>query len=115
MKKLILTVAILAGGVSTFALPNNNLPLESTSIVMNEEFTEVALDKLPEAITSAVKSDFTTASISKAYVNTSEQYKLELTIDGSTSTVYADKDGNWLEESAIKDANKKVTSTSTLE
>ncbi|WP_100616235.1 hypothetical protein [Confluentibacter citreus] len=115
MKKLILTVAILAGGFSTFALPNNNLPMESTSIVMNAEFNEVAVDQLPEAVTSAVKNDFATATIAKAYVNASEQYKLELTIDGSSSTVYADKDGNWLEESAIKKAKKKDDTSSTLE
>ncbi|WP_111309678.1 hypothetical protein [Confluentibacter sediminis] len=102
MKKLILTVAILAGGMSTFALPNNILPAESIHVVVNEAFKEIALDKLPAAVASAVEKDFATASISKAYVNDNEQYKLELTVDGSTSTVYADKEGNWLEESAIK-------------
>ncbi len=101
MKKLILTVAILASGVSTFALSNNILPVETISVVMNDEFKEIAIDELPAAVTSAVEKDFASATISKAYVNSSEQYKLELTIDGSTSAVYADKDGNWLEESAI--------------
>ncbi|MFI0430184.1 hypothetical protein [Mariniflexile sp. HMF6888] len=104
MKKLILTVAILASGVSTFALSNNILPVETTSVVMNEEFKEIAIDKLPAAVTNAVEKDFASATINKAYVNSSEQYKLELTIDGSTSTVYADKDGNWLEESAVTGA-----------
>ncbi len=102
MKKLILTVAILAGGMSTFALPNNILPAQSINMSVKAEFKEIALDKLPAAVASAVEKDFSTASISKAYVNDSEQYKLELTVDGSTSTVYADKEGNWLEESAIK-------------
>lgn len=104
MKKLILTVAILASGVSAFALSNNNLPVETISVVLNKEFKEIAIDKLPAAVTNAVKKDFASATISKAYVNSSEQYKLELTIDGSTSTVYADKDGNWLEESAVTGA-----------
>lgn len=104
MKKLILTVAILAGGMSTFAMPNTVLPLEAINIVVNDEFKEIAVDKLPAAVSSAVKNDFATATISKAYVNTSEQYKLELSLDGSTSTVYADKDGNWIEESAIKES-----------
>ena len=102
MKKLILTVAIIAGGMSAFAMPNTVLPTEEINIVMNDEFKEIAVDKLPAAVSSAVKNDFATATISKAYVNTSEQYKLELSLDGSTSTVYADKDGNWLEESSIK-------------
>lgn len=102
MKKLILTVAILAGGMTAFAMPNTVLPQEAINVVVNDEFKEIAVDKLPASVSSAVKNDFSTATITKAYVNTSEQYKLELSLDGSTSTVYADKDGNWLEESAIK-------------
>ncbi|WP_308993491.1 hypothetical protein QLS71_011980 [Mariniflexile litorale] len=100
MKKLILTVAILASGVSTFAMSNNILPIEGINIVMNNEFKEITLDKLPAAVTNAVEKDYASATISKAYVNSKEQYKLDLTIDGNSSTVYADKDGNWIEESA---------------
>lgn len=113
MKKLILTVAILAGGMSAFAMPNTVLPTEEINLVINDEFKEIAVDKLPAAVSSAVKNDFSTATISKAYVNTSEQYKIELSLDGSTSTVYADKDGNWLEESAIK--GKSTTPGNTFE
>jgi hypothetical protein len=101
MKKLILTVAILASGVSIFALSNNISPFEIVNVVMNEKFKEIAIEELPAAVTDAVTKDFASATISKAYVNESEQYKLELTIDGSTSTVYTDKDGNWLEESTV--------------
>jgi hypothetical protein len=101
MKKLILTVAILASGVSIFALSNNMSPVEVVNVVMNEKFKEIAIEELPAAVTDAVTKDFASATISKAYVNESEQYKLELTIDGSTSTVYTDKDGNWLEESTV--------------
>jgi hypothetical protein len=111
MKKLILTVAILAGGMSTFAMPNTILPQETINVVVNDEFKEIAVDKLPAAVSSAIKNDFSTATISKAYVNTSEQYKLELNLNGSTSTVYADKDGNWLEESAIKSKANKQSNT----
>ncbi|MDO3695748.1 hypothetical protein QVZ41_12935 [Wenyingzhuangia sp. chi5] len=102
MKKIILSIAILASGVSTYAMVNNITPATSINIVMNDEFTEVAVDKLPEAVTNAVKTDFETATISKAYVNTSGQYKLELSIDGASSTVYVDKDGNWIKVSDIK-------------
>jgi hypothetical protein len=115
MKKLILTVAILAGGMSTFAMPNTVSPVNAIHVVVNDEFKEIAVDKLPAAVTSAVKNDFATATISKAYVNTSEQYKLELNLDGSTSTVYADKDGNWLEESAIKEGTSRGTSNNSFE
>ncbi|MGY5353419.1 hypothetical protein [Wenyingzhuangia sp. IMCC45467] len=102
MKKIILSIAILASGISTYAMYNNVAPATVVSVVVNEEFTEIAVDKLPEAITNAVKKDFAGATLDKAYVNTKGQYKLELSADGATSTVYADKEGNWLEASAIQ-------------
>ncbi len=102
MKKIILSIAILASGVSTYAMSNSVVPTISINSVMNEEFTEVSLDKLPEAIKETVNKDFPAAKIDKAYINESGQYKLELSADGATSTVFIDKDGNWLETSAIK-------------
>ncbi|WP_010136241.1 hypothetical protein [Ochrovirga pacifica] len=98
MKKLVLTVAILVSGVATtFAsplTPNQNSTLE---IVANNEFTEIAVDKLPAAVTEAVKKDFPNATISKAYVNENEIYQLDLSVNGAEKTVYADKEGNWVE------------------
>ncbi|MFB9056816.1 hypothetical protein ACFFU9_08690 [Mariniflexile ostreae] len=103
MKKLILTVAIVASGVSTFALSNPILNDQAAvTMVMNQEaFKAVAIDQLPEAVTAAVEKDFPGAAISQAHVNSSEQYKLTLSIEGSDSTVYADKDGAWLSEADI--------------
>lgn len=102
MKKLILVVVILAGGISSFAFPTNRLSNETTTVVKIESFTEISLDELPDAIKTAVQNDFASATLSKAYVNESEQYKLILVNeDGSESTVYADKDGNWIDEEAI--------------
>ena len=102
MKKIILSIAILASGVATYAMVSPVMPTTSINIVMNDEFTEITVDKLPEAVTNAVTKDFATATISKAYVNANGQYKLELTIDDASKTVYADSEGNWLEESAVK-------------
>ena len=103
MKKLILSIAILASGVSTYAMSNNITTPTSINITINEEFTEVAVDQLPEAVTDAVKKDFEGSTITKASVNESGQYKLEITAEDATmSTVYADKEGNWLEADAIK-------------
>ncbi|NJB84113.1 hypothetical protein [Wenyingzhuangia aestuarii] len=102
MKKLILSIAILASGVSTYAITNNVSPETSINILMNDGFTEISAEELPATITTAVQKDFPSATITKAYVNTNGQYKLELTADEASHTVYADKDGNWLEESAVK-------------
>ncbi|MGY5353417.1 hypothetical protein [Wenyingzhuangia sp. IMCC45467] len=97
MKKIILSIAILASGVSTYAMTNNVASATVVSAVLNEGFTEVAVDKLPEAVTNAVKKDYPNATIDKAYVNDKAQYKLEISADDAASTVYIDKDGNWLE------------------
>ncbi|MDN3664959.1 hypothetical protein ACFFU1_01865 [Algibacter miyuki] len=102
MKKLILAVAFVAGGLSTYALEINPTQSEITTISITEEFKEVALENVPAAVTAAVAKDFSTATLNKAYVNGSEQYKLEITIDGTDNVVYADKDGNWLKASDVE-------------
>ncbi|WP_166387975.1 hypothetical protein [Polaribacter sp. 11A2H] len=105
MKKLIFTVAvaILSSGVSISAanINNNNHSDEVIVMTINEEFKEVALEDLPEGVSNAILKDYATAIIGKAYVNGSEQYKIELTIDETESVVYADKEGNWLKEGDV--------------
>ncbi|MCL7764990.1 hypothetical protein MPF19_16325 [Polaribacter sp. Z014] len=105
MKKLILTVAvaILSSGISISAANINNNINSGEVIVMtiNEDFKEVALEDLPEAVSNAILKDYATAIIGKAYVNGSEQYKIELTIDETETVVYADKEGNWLKEEDV--------------
>ncbi|SHH56584.1 hypothetical protein [Wenyingzhuangia marina] len=102
MKKVILSIAILASGVVTYAMVSPVMPTTSINIVMNDEFTEVAVDKLPETVTSAVKKAYATATIDKAYVNASEQYKLELTVDDTAKTVYVDKEGNLINLNTVE-------------
>ncbi|ANW95946.1 hypothetical protein AXE80_06480 [Wenyingzhuangia fucanilytica] len=94
MKKIILSIAILASGVSTYAMTNHVIPVNTINVVVNDGFTEVAVDKLPEAVTNAVKESYATASIDKAFINENGQYKLELTVDNASKTVYADSEGN---------------------
>ncbi|WP_158839104.1 hypothetical protein [Polaribacter sp. L3A8] len=108
MRKLILTVAvaILTGGVSVsaFANENNNSNNNSdliTTVVMNDEFKEITIKELPQAVVSAILKDFKTAKVAKVYVNGSEQYKIELIVDGAESVVYADKEGKWLKEEEV--------------
>ncbi|WP_341221548.1 hypothetical protein [Polaribacter atrinae] len=105
MKKLIFTVAvaILSSGVSISAANINNSNYADEVIVMtiNEDFKEVALEDLPEGVSNAILKDYPTAIIGKAYVNGSEQYKIEFTIDETKNIVYADKEGNWLKEEDI--------------
>ena len=114
MKKLILTVAIVASGFSTFALVNHSIQNEIIAISVSDEFKEIALENLPEPVTAAIAKDFATATLNKAYVDGSENYKLELTIDGTEHVVYADKDGNWLKESDVMPKEDETTTTDSV-
>jgi len=98
MKKLILAVAIVASGFSTFALSNTTIQNHETTVSITEEFNEIAVENVPTAVTEALTKEFAMATLDKAFVNSKEQYKLEVTIDGTKNTLYLDKDGNWLKE-----------------
>ncbi len=115
MKKLILTVAIVASGFSTFALVNHSIENETIAVSIADEFKEIALENLPETITAAMAKDFPQATINKAYLNSNEQYKLEFTIDGTENIVYADKDGNWLKEADVMPKKEETTEEEELE
>ena len=105
MRKLILTVtvALLTSGVSVFAANNinTNNADEIVVVVMNDDFKEITAKELPVEVSNAIIKDFGTATVNKLYVNSSEQYKIELTNDGVESTVYADKEGNWIEDTDV--------------
>ncbi|MEM9078414.1 MAG: hypothetical protein AAGC43_15325 [Bacteroidota bacterium] len=100
MKKLILaTVLSFVGFMATAQEATTDVQNEETTIVTDvQDFEEISVSDLPEAVAAAVANDYPTASINKAYKNASNQYKLELSLtDGSSGTVYADAEGNWIE------------------
>lgn len=102
MKKLILAVAILTG-VSTYAVVNNTVsPITPVHTVVENDFQEISLDKIPTTITNSLKNSFPSATLSKAFVNEKEQYKLEISVENETKTLYSDKDGNWLDAKDVK-------------
>ncbi|MEO8773758.1 MAG: hypothetical protein ABI263_02100 [Gelidibacter sp.] len=98
MKKVILTAAIILGGLSTYATSAFAISqTEELEITVQQEYKEIKAEALPQAVRDALAADFQTATLDKAYVNEEQVYKLEITVDGEESTVYADKDGNWIE------------------
>lgn len=99
MKKLILASALVLGGLTTFAtatvLPQNTI---NNEIIVEDNFKEIKISELPAAVSDALKKDFPTAALNKAYVNDKAEYKLKITVEGAESVVYADKDGNWIKK-----------------
>lgn len=107
MKKVFITAAIILGGLSTYATSTMELnqPKEIVKDV-EAQFREIKSNELPKAVLDALVSDFNRATVTKAYVNDRQEYKLHISIQEVTSAVhtenvYADKDGNWIDKRSI--------------
>ncbi|MCM4150635.1 hypothetical protein DHD05_03445 [Arenibacter sp. N53] len=99
MKKLFFVAVMSIGSLTAFAQAGEEVVEVATEVaVTQDDFSEIETSNLPDAVATAVSTDYPSGTISKAYVNKQEQYKLEVTLeDGTTGTLYADKDGNWIE------------------
>jgi hypothetical protein len=98
MKKLILSAAILLGSLSTFAstIPATNEDVKTTSI--QEEYSEVKLEEVPESIKAALKTAYPDAVLDKAYINAAKEYKLDVTIGDKKGNLFADANGKWIKK-----------------
>lgn len=104
MKTLFLLGAMTIGG---FAMNAQDALLAENGIQHNQvnemlevadDFKEISVSEVPQAVSDAVAKNFPTASLDKAYTNEEKQYKLVLSLeDGTQGTVYADEDGNWID------------------
>jgi len=99
MKKLVFATALSFIGLTAFAnVESTELKMDDTLTVVAQDFEEISVSDLPEAVTAAVAKDYPSAKVDKAYKNDKNQFKLELSLeDGTTGTVYADAEGNWIE------------------
>ena len=100
MKKLVVVVALAFGSLTAFAQDVETAVEEvaTEAVAAQDDFSEVAVVELPEAVTAAVAKNYPTATIDKAYTNETQQFKLEVSLeDGTSGTLYADAEGNWIE------------------
>lgn len=97
MKRLFLSVAIVAASLTSFA---STTILNSNEIItiVQEEYTEITSDKLPEAVLSAIKNSYPDATIDKANVNEKKEYKIEISVGDQKAAVFADANGNWIKK-----------------
>lgn len=99
MKKLVVSMAVLLGSLTTFASTTiTEKQLNTQEIAIQEEYTEVAVDALPDAVKSAVATAMPGAVIKKAYINENQEYKLEVKAGEQTATVYTDADGTIMQK-----------------
>ncbi|CDF79028.1 conserved hypothetical protein (DUF2874) [Formosa agariphila KMM 3901] len=101
MKNVFLTLvfaAVVLSNMSFYAASPVVLKFEDGVFVLQDEYKEIKVTELPKAVTDAVATDFSKATIAKAYVNEAMEYKLELTMDGTMETVHVDAKGNWIKK-----------------
>ena len=102
MKKAFLTIAMILGGLSTFA--NRGAVIKQANEILigiDGQYKRIKISELPKAVINALAADFNSATIEKAYVNQKQEYKLQISVQEVTSAVhtekvYADKKGNWI-------------------
>jgi hypothetical protein len=98
MKKLILSAAIVLGSLSSFAAILPATHTEIKTVILQDEYTEIKADELPDAVKTALKTAYPDATVDKAYVNANKEYKLEISVKDQKATVYADANGNWIKK-----------------
>ena len=97
MKKLILSAAIVLGSLTTYATVIPNLNLVVKSIILQEEYTEVKLEEVPEAVMKALKVAYPDAVLNAAFVNAKKEYKLDVTVGETKGNLFADENGKWIQ------------------
>jgi len=95
MKKLILSAAIVLGGLSMQA--GNTVVTNSISIInIQDEYKEI--DAVPAAIKTSLDNSYPGVKLEKAYVNAKKEYKLEISVRDVKSVVYTDEKGTILKK-----------------
>lgn len=97
MKKVFLLSALAFTSLTTFAT-NQVISNEIKTVISltQEEFKEIKSTEVAAPVLEALKRDFADATISNAYINEKNEYKLVLSMGDDSKTVYADAEGNWL-------------------
>ncbi len=104
MKKLGLTFAAIGLFFATTAQAQEeaqNMPEVATEIAVGDEFEKIEVAELPEAVATAVSTDYAEASTTEAWVKEKDDkqvYKIKLDVNGEEKVVYVDAEGNWLEK-----------------
>ena len=103
MKKLFVAVALMMALGTSVVLANNAWTSNVETIAPNDDYTQIELKHVPQAITDAVAKNYEGNSIKEAYVKTAEDgtktYKIIL-MDGeeTETTVLFNEKGEEVKE-----------------
>ncbi len=93
--------------VAAFVFTTSITAQEGGQIAMTDTATEVVttmeayepieISALPEAVVTAISTEFSGATVAEAYKDKDDNYKVVLTVGEESKTVYADAAGKWIE------------------
>ena len=105
MKKYIFASTILLGTLTVTNAQSSATAVQkdaSTTTLptaVQDDFKEVKVSELPQAITDAVSKDFKDATVTQAYKNAKGEYKIVVsTADGAKRTLLANSKGEWIKK-----------------
>ncbi|RXM46130.1 PepSY-like domain-containing protein [Flavobacterium sp. YO64] len=94
MKKLILSAALILGGLTSQAAISNQSVSVIETVNIQDGYTEVTADAVPAAVKSTIEKSFPGTKLEKAYKNDKNEYKLEISKEGKKYTFFTDASGN---------------------
>lgn len=105
MKKLILTFAGILFLVTTtqaqvYANSTSEEPFVEV-IEAQDEYKTIEVSELPEAVTASIARDYEEAETTEAWVKKDEGksvYKIKINVNDEEKELFADAEGNWIEE-----------------
>ncbi|MCM5663812.1 hypothetical protein [Galbibacter mesophilus] len=98
MKKIVLVAAMALGSMTAFATVPSTEGNDTRITIAQDDYKEIAVAEVPAAIIEALEADFPGAELTKAYVNEEGTYKIEVTTETTTGHLYANENGEWIEQ-----------------
>ncbi len=101
MKKLMIAVAILVGTLTSINAQSSfkETPSKAQVASSQDDYKEVKVSELPQAVKDAIAKDLEGVVVSKAYANEKGEFKLIVTTtDKLSKTLYANSKGEWIKK-----------------
>ncbi|SDD58622.1 hypothetical protein SAMN05421636_101115 [Pricia antarctica] len=71
----------------------------ATEAVAQDDFSEIAVEEVPEAITTMIETNYPGATVNGAAKNEAGHYKVEVSLeDGTSGALIVDEEGNAVEQ-----------------
>src|SRR5680860_814555 len=71
----------------------------ATEAVAQDDFSEIAVEEVPEAVTSMIETNYPGATVNGAAKNEAGHYKVEVSLeDGTSGALIVDEEGNAVEQ-----------------